>query len=58
MHGIDGLGSLVFKIIDAGDSFVPDAVKPTILKTGWSYPLEPEHDTKTSSEENHLKPVN
>lgn len=58
MHGIDGLGSLVFKIIDADCSYLPEVVRPAVLKTGWSYSLEPEQEADTNSSETHLKPVN
>ena len=57
-HGISGLGSVVFRIIDAEHSHQLEPTEIVRLKTGWSYPLDPSEDDETTEKITPLKPVN
>lgn len=57
-HGIAGLGSVVFTIIDRNRSHAIVPSELPRLRTGWSYELCAEEESNTGDNPPHLKPVN
>lgn len=58
-RGIDGLGDVVFTIIDPQCAHEIAPTELPVLKTGWSYALSEQHDrTGKLPERPRLKPVN
>ena len=58
-HGIDGLGDVVFTIVDPGCTHEISAAEVPALRTGWSYALSEQGDrTGEPPAKPRLKPVN
>lgn len=58
-HGIDGLGGVVFTIIDTECMHQITLVEQPILRTGWSYALDEQDDRDgRQPARRHLNPVN